>query len=125
MPEFKREPTGLVEFHLVLISRDCYNALNCSFDEKLLTTREHVDLCLSAKDAGFEIYFEPASKVLYKKNSPMTSQDLDYFLFRWSKKATRQTIAHFEEKWDMKLDPQRERIIRQRRSRAISSVSAS
>lgn len=122
MPPMTRTPTGLVEFHMVFVSRDCFVAMNSTFDDKLQTTREHVDLCMTAKQAGFDVYFQPECTALYAKTAPPTFRDLGYFFFRWSDKATIRTIAHFEDKWSVKLDPQRRSIIRNRRRQIIADT---
>ena len=122
LPELEREPTGLIEFHCVLVTRPCLEAVGGTLDEGLETTREHVDLCLEAREAGFEVYLEPASRVLYGKDESLSLGDLRYFLFRWSAGATRRTIEHFEEKWSVRLDPAREEIIRNRRLRAVAAA---
>jgi GT2 family glycosyltransferase len=122
LPDLEREPTELIEFHCVLVTRACLDAIGGEFDPDLLTTREHVDLCLLARDAGFDVYLEPESRVGYGKEEPMALTDLPYFLFRWSDRATRKTIAHFEAKWDVDLDPPRRRIIGVRRAGAVRDV---
>lgn len=119
LPELQRGPTGLVEFHTVLVTRECLDAIGGEFDASLETTREHVDLCLSARDAGFEIYLEADSRVCYRHTKPLHVLDLRYFLFRWSKSATESTIEHFERKWQAKLDVRRRTIIKDRRRRAV------
>ena len=122
LPELEREPTGLIEFHCVLVTRPCLEAMGGELDEGLETTREHVDLCLEAREAGFEVWLEPASRVLYGKDEPLSVGELGYFLFRWSGAATRRTIEHFEEKWGVRLDPEREEIVRNRRIRAVAAA---
>lgn len=124
LPQLQRTKTGLVEFHCVLITRECLEAIGGTFDEGLLTTREHVDLCLLAEKADFDVYLEPDSRVGYGNEEPITLPDLRYFLFRWSEGATRSTIAHFEAKWDVRLDPERLRIMRERRARAVNEVAS-
>lgn len=122
MPELSREPTELIEFHCVLISRSCLDAIGGRLDEQLLTTREHVDLCLLAKQAGFDVYLEPKSQVGYGNKEKMTLGDLRFFQFRWAEQATLDTIARFESKWDVKLDPERVEIIRKRRRNAMQTA---
>ena len=122
LPQLEREKTGLIEFHCVLVTRPCLEAMGGQFDERLLTTREHVDLCLSAAKVGFDVYLEPTACVSYGNEEPLTILDLRYFLFRWSEAATRSTIGAFEEKWQVKLDPGRQEIIRRRRQRARDEV---
>lgn len=122
LPELTRERTGLIEFHCVLLTRECLAAIGGAFDEELLTTREHVDLCLLARDAGYEVYLEPDSRVSYGKEEAITVYDLPYFMFRWSDGATRKTIERFENKWGVSLDPGRRDLIRRRRVSALRDV---
>lgn len=119
LPDLRRGKTGLVEFHAVLVSRTCLNAIGGKFDEGLETTREHVDLCLLAEKHGFDIYLEPNASIRYGNEETPRLTDIDYFMFRWSEAATERTIAHFENKWQVKLDPERIRIIARRRNRFL------
>jgi GT2 family glycosyltransferase len=122
LSELSRTKTGLVEFHCVLLTRRFLDAIGSRVDEGLLTTREHVDLCLLAEREGFEIYLEPASRVRYENTRRNRVADIDYFMFRWSKSATVRTIEHFERKWQVMLDPQRCKIIADRRARFIENL---
>lgn len=117
IPELTRGKTGLVEFHTVLVSRAFLNAIGGRFDEQLETTREHVDLCLLADKHGFDIYLEPEAVVRYGSEEISHPTDVDYFMFRWSQAASERTIAHFENKWQVQLDPERMRTIARRRER--------
>lgn len=119
LPDLRRDKIGLVEFHAVLVTREYLDAIGGRFDEGLETTREHVDLCLLADQHGFDIYLEPGAFVRYGNEESLSLMDIDYFMFRWSEAATRRTIAHFESKWRVKLDPERVRIIARRKSRFL------
>ncbi len=115
LPPILRQATGLIEFHCVLVTRPFLDAIGGRFDEKLRTTREHVDLCLLAREHGFGIQMEPTSRIRYDNEEPGRLGDLDYFMYRWSGEATRETIDHFERKWKVSLDSGRAKIIRDRR----------
>jgi GT2 family glycosyltransferase len=125
LPSLRRGKVSLVEFHTVLVTRECLDAIGGRFDEGLETTREHVDLCLLAEQNGFDIYLEPGAVVRYGNESPPTLADIDYLMFRWSAAATERTIAHFERKWQVKLDPERTRIISHRRQRFLRAYRRS
>ena len=56
----KREPVELVEYHCVLMRMEALERLG-PLDEALLSTREHLDLCMTIQQAGGTIYFEPAA----------------------------------------------------------------
>jgi GT2 family glycosyltransferase len=120
LPQLTRKPTGLVEFHCVLVARRFLDDMGGRFDEGLRTTREHVDLCLLAQRHGASVYIEPKSCVRYENTRSSRTSDIDFFMFRWSEHATAETIAHFERKWNVALDPQRQKIIKGRR-RAFSA----
>lgn len=119
LPTLQRTKTGLVEFHTVLVSREYLDAIGGRLDEGLETTREHVDLCLLANKHNFDIYLEPGAFVRYGNDDVPRLTDIDYFMFRWSEAATRRTIVYFENKWKVKLDPERLRIIAGRRNRFL------
>ena len=115
LPPLTRKATGLIEFHCVLLTRYFLDAIGGRVDESIKNTREHVDLCLLADLHGTEVYFEPASRVRYENSRPVCVSDIDFFMFRWDELATTKTISHFEQKWKVVLDPQREKIIERRR----------
>lgn len=115
LPQLQRQKTGLVEFHAVLVTRQFLCSIGEKLDEGLETTREHVDLCLLANKHGFDIYLEPSALIRYGNEERLRLTDVDYLMFRWSEAATKRTIAHFESKWQVELDPERIRIIAGRR----------
>ena len=71
-------------------------------DEVLLSTREHVDLCLTVRDAGGTVWFEPNAVVTYVVATSFAWTDIPYYLLRWSDTWVRTSLRHFEQKW--KLD---------------------
>jgi GT2 family glycosyltransferase len=103
LPEpLKREPVDFIEFHCMLARRDVFEKLG-PLDEKLMNTREHLDLCLKVREAGGEVYFEPESVVTYSTPPPVAVSDIPYFLVRWSEAWSRVSLEHFSEKYG--LDP--------------------
>ncbi len=117
--DLRRTETDLVEFHCTLVSRACLDAIGGRLDEGLRTSHEHVDLCMMAREAGYAVYFEPRSRVRYGNVEPVGLSDLPYFLYRWSGRATRRTLAHFEDKWDVTIHDRHRRFARTRRLRAV------
>lgn len=116
----KRFKTENIEFHAVLIRKsflDEYGPL----DDELLTTREHVDICLIAKEAGLPIYLEPKSVIHYVYPYPLKLSDFRFHFFRWGKQATLKTIDRFEEKWNIHLDRGRAEVINSRRKKAVKA----
>lgn len=103
LPELRRTPIDMIEFHTVLVTRACLEAIGGELDEKLKTVAEHVDLCLMARRAGLEVYLEPQSRIRYGIAEPIRLSDLGFYRFRWSEAATRDTVARFAEKWGVEL----------------------
>ena len=100
--ELRRGPTDLIEFHCVLVRTDFLRELG-GFDEGVKNTAQHVDFCLSVRKAGQPIYLEPASVVVYYQPPPFAWSDLPFYCTRWSEPWSRDTVDHFERKWQ--LDP--------------------
>ncbi|TKB70428.1 MAG: glycosyltransferase [Nitrospira sp.] len=102
-PSMRREPTELVEFHTVLVRRDVFQRVG-SLDERLMSTREHVDLSLAVQEAGGSIYFEPDSVVTYIPPPPFAWFDYPFFLRRWSESWNIASLRHFRAKWRLGHD---------------------
>ena len=93
-----RGPTEMCEFHCVLVRANVFERLG-RLDENLMSSHEHIDLCLKVREAGGGIYFEPQSVVTYipKKLRPY---EIPYFMLRWSNMWTRHSLDHFFGKWN-------------------------
>lgn len=89
-----REPVDFVEFHCMLVESDVLRNLG-GLDEKLLSTREHLDLCLLVAEAGHQVYLEPDSRVTYLTPPPVDLGDVPFFLRRWSEAWNRASLEHF------------------------------
>ena len=68
-------------------------------DEELLSQHEHIDFCLSVRDAGGSVYIEPKAVTSYVPPPPCEWSDLPYFMLRWSETWNLATIRHFNQKW--------------------------
>jgi GT2 family glycosyltransferase len=101
--ELRRERTGLVEFHCVLIRTDVLRELG-GFDAGAKNTGQHVDFCLDVTKAGHDIYFEPAAEVLYLQPPPWAWYDVPFYCARWNDQWSRETVEHLGRKW--RLDPE-------------------
>ena len=99
--QFRREPCELVEFHCMLVRREVFQDLG-PLDEALLSTREHLDICLTVREAGGTVWFEPNAVVTYVTATSFAWTDIPYYLLRWSDSWGRTSLRHFEQKW--KLD---------------------
>lgn len=98
----RREPTELIEFHCLVLRTELLRAMG-GFDEGMKNTSEHVDFCLTMKEAEIPVYFEPASVVVYVQPPPFAWYDFRFYCTRWNAAWARQTVAYFASKWG--LDP--------------------
>jgi len=93
-----REAVELIEFHCALVRMEAFERVG-PLDEGLLSDREHLDLCMTIRQAGGSIYFEPAAAVTYMTPAPLAWSDLPFFLRRWSDQWNRASHEHFDRKW--------------------------
>jgi GT2 family glycosyltransferase len=101
--ELRRGPCDFVEFHCVLLRRDLFDRIG-PLDEQLMSTREHLDVCIQAHEAGGDVYFEPASQVTYTGPPPVKLYDLRFFWRRWSDARNAISLNHFYDKWNLSKD---------------------
>jgi len=102
-PTLTRNQTELAEFHCVLVRRNVLEALG-GLDEQMLNTKEHLDFCMSVREQGETVYFEPSSLVTYVPGSPQGWGDLHYYMLRWSDAWTLGSLHRLREKWDLAED---------------------
>jgi len=102
-PQYKREETTLAEFHCVFMRMSIFDKIG-EFDENMLNTREHVDMCLCVLEAGGTIYFEPDSLCTYLTVPPLDPADVPFYRLRWSDEWQRASLNHFRKKWDLVED---------------------
>lgn len=114
-----REPCDLLEVHGLLVATD---ALRRALDPEILSTRDHMDLCLSLRAAGGTLWFEPAARVVFTPPPPLAPSDLPYFLLRWSEGWTERTLHHFERKWGARPQPLHFEFLRRQRRLALAGV---
>jgi GT2 family glycosyltransferase len=94
-----RRQCEFAEFHCMLVRRDIFGKIGL-LDEKLLSTREHIDFCLNVTHAGGTIYCEPDSVATYVTGK-LEWSDLPFFFLRWSDEWELDSLAHFKQKWDL------------------------
>jgi GT2 family glycosyltransferase len=99
----QRERTELIEFHCVLARTAIFKQIGY-FDEKLMSMAEESDFCLTVRNAGGTIYFEPDSIVIYVLPAPLQWYDLPYFLLRWSDGWNKASLTYFQQKWSLPED---------------------
>lgn len=100
--QLQRQETELAEFHCVLIRTEIFKQVG-SLDEAMLNTKEHLDLCMSVRQAGGTVYFEPASIVTYVIEPPQLT-DLHYYMLRWSDAWTLSSLHRLRDKWNLAED---------------------
>ncbi len=101
--QLHRQPCEFAEFHCMLVRRKIFQQIG-PLDEDLLSTREHIDFCLSVLHAGGSVYCEPAAVVTYVPDPPVTRADLLYFSLRWSDAWELHSLEHFCRKWQLDQD---------------------
>jgi glycosyltransferase involved in cell wall biosynthesis len=104
LPEsLTREQCDFVEFHCMLARADALRGVG-GLDQQLLSSREHLDVCLRVTDAGGEVWFEPRAVVNFGFPPELRPTDLPYFLWRWSERAIHLTVEHFRAKYGLDAD---------------------
>jgi GT2 family glycosyltransferase len=92
-----------VEFHTALVRKSFFDDYGL-LDENLLSTREHIDLCLCAAKAGGTVYCERQSIVTYMTGAEFDWHDYTYFSLRWSDAWDLASFEHFRQKWNVEED---------------------
>nr|RNJ67257.1 MAG: glycosyltransferase [Leptolyngbya sp. IPPAS B-1204] len=101
--QLKRQPTGFVEFHAMLVRTEIFEQIGW-LDEGFSCTKEYLDFCMLVARAGGSVYFEPDSVVTFLTHPPAPAlhwSDLPYFMVRWSDAWERESLLHFQQKWDL------------------------
>ncbi|MGF1514134.1 MAG: glycosyltransferase family 2 protein [Elainellaceae cyanobacterium] len=99
----ERSPTELAEFHCVLVRRSIFDTIG-PLDEAMLNTKEHLDFCMTVREAGEAVYFEPDSLVTYVPGPPQELADVHYYMLRWSNAWTLDSLRHLRTKWNLAED---------------------
>ena len=102
-PQLERGECSLTEYHAVLARRAALDR-NGGVDERMLNSREHLDVCLEVMRDGGTIWFEPASVVIYLTPPPLKLGDIHFYAVRWSDDWERKSLEWFREKWDLTAD---------------------
>jgi Glycosyl transferase family 2 len=104
LPEsLTRQRCDFVEFHCMLARTAALREVG-GLDQQLLSSREHLDVCIRVTDAGGEVWFEPRAIVNFGFPPDLSSTDLPYFLWRWSERAIASTVEHFRAKYALSTD---------------------
>jgi GT2 family glycosyltransferase len=100
LDQLSRNQCEFAEFHCMLVRRDIFDTIGL-LDEMLLSTREHIDFCMSVANAGGTVYCEPSAVVTYVPDIIFRPSDLAYFMLRWSDAWEITSLKHFQTKWDL------------------------
>lgn len=98
--QLQRKQCEFAEFHCMLVRTNIFVTIGL-LDEKLLSTREHIDFCLTVTNAGGTIYCEPDSVVTYVPAKQFLLSDIPYFELRWSDRWELASLEHFAQKWSV------------------------
>jgi len=101
--KLQRQETELAEFHCVLVRRSIFDRIG-SLDEAMMCTKEHLDFCMTVREAGGKVYFEPESVVTYVPGPPLKLYDVHFYMLRWSNAWTLTSLNRLREKWDLAED---------------------
>jgi GT2 family glycosyltransferase len=96
-------PTECAEFHCMLVRTDAFRAVG-GLDERMMSTRENIDFCMTLREAGYEIQLEPASKITYLPPVRMRLSDIPFFALRWSDEWDLLSFRRLIEKWHLTED---------------------
>jgi len=87
-----------VEFHCMLVRTEIFKCTG-PLDEGLMSTREHIDFCMTVTRCGGTVYMEPKAIVTYVPGS-LAKSDMLFFMLRWSDKRHYASLKNFKAKWN-------------------------
>lgn len=103
VPKQTRRPTGQMEFHTFLTRRTMLDDIG-PFDEEVRALADHEDFVLTALAGGWELYYEPASEIVFMQFAYLTEEDRPFWQLHWSEPWHDASLARFCEKWDLRDD---------------------
>ena len=103
LPQLKRMETELAEFHCVLVRTEIFDRIG-NLDPQMLCTKEHLDFCMTVREAGGTVYFEPDCVVTYVPGPPLELSDMHFYMLRWSDEWMRNSLQRLREKWELSED---------------------
>ncbi len=101
--QLHRQQCEFAEFHCMLVRTEIFNRIGL-LDEGLLSTREHIDFCMTVTNAGGTFYCEPASVVSYVPGLKFELPELAFFMVRWSNAWEIASLEHFAQKWNLTIN---------------------
>lgn len=103
LPQLKRMETELAEFHCVLVRKEIFEIIG-NLDPQMLCTKEHLDFCMTVREAGGTVYFEPDCVVTYVPGPPLELSDMHFYMLRWSDEWMRNSLQRLRQKWELSED---------------------
>ncbi|WP_193193414.1 glycosyltransferase family 2 protein [Nostoc sp. MG11] len=100
--QLHRQQCEFAEFHCMLVRAEIFQRIGL-LDEGLLSTREHIDFCMTVAEAGGTFYCEPASVVTYVPGLKFELPELAFFMLRWSDAWEIASLEYFSQKWDLTI----------------------
>ena len=97
-------PTELAEFHCMLVRADIFSAVG-GLDERMYSTKEHIDFCLAVRQVGGDIYFDPRAVVTYLPPASLTRGDRLFYCLRWNDLWWLLSLRRLARKWRVRRDP--------------------
>lgn len=107
--EIDRQPTGMAEFHAVLVRTEALRDLG-ALDEGCSTAFEHNDLCLSLLARNLTGWLEPKAVVDYVQDDATTPENFEYHMLRWCRRWIDESLVAFCAKW--RLSPAAPMLVR-------------
>jgi GT2 family glycosyltransferase len=96
-----RNQCEFAEFHCMLVQTEIFKTIGL-LDEALLSTREHIDFCMTVTGTGGTVYCEPESVVTYVPGLDRSDlTEVAFFLLRWSDAWEISSLEYFSEKWKL------------------------
>ena len=89
----ERGPCDFGEFHCMLVRSSLLH--DGGLDPEILCVHEHIDLALSSKARGYDVYLEPDARVTYLGLAEYMLDDLDFLRKRWAPRDVDTSIAAF------------------------------
>lgn len=103
LPRLKRMETELAEFHCVLVRKEIFDRIG-NLDPQMLCTKEHLDFCMTVREAGGKVYFEPDCVVTYVPGPPLEFSDMHFYMLRWSDEWMQNSLQRLRQKWELSED---------------------
>jgi hypothetical protein len=104
------------EFHCVMVKREILQQLG-GFDEKMMSTREHLDFAMSVHQLGGTIFLAPGAVVTFFPpwgGVGLKLSDLPYYMVRWSGRWGAASAEHFRHKWGIRPEQKHDEFVSQR-----------